>query len=126
MGHRCDRDDLPCLLGANIIISLFMKPLEDEFSWVRADTSMASTMNAIGARPRGILWGGLSKERNARSSPPPRRNRTDRAGGSWPGSCGRQRSAMAVQAAQDAGLKTACHIEGGIDAWRKANGPLVR
>jgi sulfur dioxygenase len=37
-----------------------------------------------------------------------------------------ERSAMAVQAAQDAGLKTACHIQGGIDAWTKANGPLVR
>src|ERR1700738_881459 len=37
-----------------------------------------------------------------------------------------ERSAMAVQAAQDAGLKTACHIAGGIDAWKKANGPLVQ
>jgi glyoxylase-like metal-dependent hydrolase (beta-lactamase superfamily II)/rhodanese-related sulfurtransferase len=37
-----------------------------------------------------------------------------------------ERSAMAVQAAQDAGLKTACHIQGGINAWKKANGPLVR
>ncbi len=37
-----------------------------------------------------------------------------------------ERSAMAVQAAQDAGLKTASHITGGIDAWKKANGPLVR
>jgi sulfur dioxygenase len=37
-----------------------------------------------------------------------------------------ERSAMAVQAAQDAGLKTACHIQGGIDAWKKAKGPLVR
>jgi sulfur dioxygenase len=37
-----------------------------------------------------------------------------------------ERSAMAVQAAQDAGLKTACHIEGGIDAWKKVNGPLAR
>jgi sulfur dioxygenase len=37
-----------------------------------------------------------------------------------------ERSAMAVQAAQDAGLKTACHIQGGIDAWKKANGPLER
>ena len=34
-----------------------------------------------------------------------------------------ERSAMAVQAAQDAGL-TASHIEGGIDAWKKAGGPL--
>ena len=37
-----------------------------------------------------------------------------------------ERSAMAVQAAQDAGLKTACHIEGGIEAWTKAGGPLAR
>ena len=37
-----------------------------------------------------------------------------------------ERSAMAVQAAQDAGLKTACHIQGGIDAWKKAKGPLAR
>jgi sulfur dioxygenase len=35
-----------------------------------------------------------------------------------------ERSAMAVQAAQDAGLDSACHIEGGIDAWKKADGPL--
>jgi len=33
-----------------------------------------------------------------------------------------ERSAMAVQTAQDFGLATACHIEGGIDAWRKAGG----
>jgi rhodanese-related sulfurtransferase len=37
-----------------------------------------------------------------------------------------ERSAMAVQAAQDAGLASACHIQGGIDAWNKAGGPLVR
>ena len=37
-----------------------------------------------------------------------------------------ERSAMAVQAAQDAGLKSACHIEGGIDAWKKANGPVAK
>ncbi|HEY1243612.1 MAG TPA: rhodanese-like domain-containing protein, partial [Hyphomicrobiaceae bacterium] len=37
-----------------------------------------------------------------------------------------ERSAMAVQAAQDAGLATACHIHGGLDAWRKAGGPLVK
>lgn len=36
-----------------------------------------------------------------------------------------ERSAMAMQAAQDAGLTTACHIHGGLDAWRKANGALV-
>lgn len=37
-----------------------------------------------------------------------------------------ERSAMAVQAAQDAGLTSACHIQGGIDAWKKACGPLTR
>ena len=37
-----------------------------------------------------------------------------------------ERSAMAVQAAQDAGLKTACHIAGGIDAWQKAGGKPAR
>jgi sulfur dioxygenase len=37
-----------------------------------------------------------------------------------------ERSAMAVQAAQDAGLASARHIAGGIDAWKKADGPLVR
>ena len=37
-----------------------------------------------------------------------------------------ERSAMAVQAAQDAGLATACHIAGGIDAWKKAQGPVAR
>ncbi len=36
-----------------------------------------------------------------------------------------ERSAMAVQAARDAGLDTACHIRGGIDAWKKADGPLT-
>jgi rhodanese-related sulfurtransferase len=36
-----------------------------------------------------------------------------------------ERSAMAVQAAQDVGLKSACHIQGGIDAWKKAKGPVA-
>ncbi len=35
-----------------------------------------------------------------------------------------ERSAMAVQAAQDAGLTTARHIEGGIDAWKAAGGAV--
>ena len=36
-----------------------------------------------------------------------------------------ERSAMAVQAAHEAGLDTACHIHGGIDAWKKAGGPVA-
>ncbi len=35
-----------------------------------------------------------------------------------------ERSAMAVQAAQDAGLTAACHIEGGIAAWKRAGGSV--
>jgi sulfur dioxygenase len=37
-----------------------------------------------------------------------------------------ERSAMAVQAAQDAGLLSACHIAGGFDAWKKVQGPVER
>jgi sulfur dioxygenase len=36
-----------------------------------------------------------------------------------------ERSAMAVHAAQDAGLGSAQHIEGGMDAWKKAGGVLA-
>ncbi len=36
-----------------------------------------------------------------------------------------ERSAMAVQAAQDGGIASARHIEGGIDAWKKARGAIV-
>jgi len=36
-----------------------------------------------------------------------------------------ERSAMAVQAAQDVGLATACHIHGGIAAWKQADGALA-
>jgi rhodanese-related sulfurtransferase len=36
-----------------------------------------------------------------------------------------ERSAMAVQVAQDAGLRAVRHIQGGIEAWRKAGGALA-
>jgi hypothetical protein len=32
---------------------------------------------------------------------------------------------MAVQAAQDAGVASACHIQGGLDAWGKAGKPIA-
>jgi len=35
-----------------------------------------------------------------------------------------ERSAMAVQAAQDAGIRTASHLQGGIAAWKAAGAPL--
>jgi sulfur dioxygenase len=37
-----------------------------------------------------------------------------------------ERSAMAVQAARDAGLNSARHIHGGMDAWKKTGGPISR
>jgi glyoxylase-like metal-dependent hydrolase (beta-lactamase superfamily II)/rhodanese-related sulfurtransferase len=36
-----------------------------------------------------------------------------------------ERSAMAVQAAQDAQLASASHLHGGVDAWKRAGGPLT-
>jgi sulfur dioxygenase len=36
-----------------------------------------------------------------------------------------ERSAMAVQASQDAGIQMARHIQGGIDAWKKSGRPLA-
>ncbi len=35
-----------------------------------------------------------------------------------------ERSAMAVQAAQDAGITSARHIQGGIAAWKSCGWPL--
>ena len=35
-----------------------------------------------------------------------------------------ERSAMAVQTAQEAGLTNSCHIKGGMDRWKKIDGPL--
>jgi len=37
-----------------------------------------------------------------------------------------ERSAMAVKAAQEAGIANACHLKGGIDAWQKTGGTLER
>lgn len=36
-----------------------------------------------------------------------------------------ERSAMAVQCAQDAGLSSACHLQGGLAAWKAAGGPIA-
>ena len=37
-----------------------------------------------------------------------------------------ERSALAVQTSQGMGLENVCHLVGGIDAWKKAGGPLER
>ncbi|MDX1515070.1 MAG: MBL fold metallo-hydrolase [Gammaproteobacteria bacterium] len=35
-----------------------------------------------------------------------------------------ERSAMAVQAAQESGIERACHVTGGLDAWKRCGGSL--
>ncbi len=37
-----------------------------------------------------------------------------------------ERSAMAVEAAQKAGLSNSCHVTGGLDAWKKSRGEVAR
>ncbi len=37
-----------------------------------------------------------------------------------------ERSAMAVQTAQELGIDRSCHIKGGMEAWKKANLPTAR
>ncbi len=37
-----------------------------------------------------------------------------------------ERSAMAVEVAQGAGLIDTCHIQGGIDCWKTENGPIIK
>ena len=37
-----------------------------------------------------------------------------------------ERSAMAVLAAQEAGLTAACHVQGGMAAWKQAGGPVEK
>src|SRR5215470_12901284 len=46
--------------GAGGVVSVLMKPLEEEFGWFRADISMAYTAYSIGAAVGGLFWGALS------------------------------------------------------------------
>jgi MFS family permease len=46
--------------GANITVSVFMTPFEQEFGWLRADISLAYSMLTVGAAIGGIVWGSLS------------------------------------------------------------------
>jgi MFS family permease len=52
--------------GTNSTVSVFMKPFEQEFGWLRADISMAFTLLTVGAAIGGIVWGGLSDRIGAR------------------------------------------------------------
>ncbi|MFZ1105044.1 MAG: MFS transporter [Hyphomicrobiaceae bacterium] len=53
--------------GANITVSVFMKPFEEEFGWLRADISMAYSMLTVGAAIGGLVWGSLSDRIGAKS-----------------------------------------------------------
>lgn len=46
--------------GAGGVVSVLMKPLEEEFGWFRADISMAYTAYSIGAALGGLFWGAMS------------------------------------------------------------------
>ena len=46
--------------GANIVLSVFIKPFEAEFGWPRADISLAYSVLTVGAAFGGIVWGSLS------------------------------------------------------------------
>lgn len=48
--------------GANSSVTLLIKPLGDEFGWLRGDISFAYTMIAIGAASGGLFWGKLSDQ----------------------------------------------------------------
>ena len=81
-GHRTVSNEQPygsailvvattCLaLGfcANIMVSVFMKPFEQEFGWPRADISMAYSVLTVGAAIAGIVWGGLSQQQDRRKA----------------------------------------------------------
>ena len=53
--------------GAGGTVSVFIKPFEQEFGWLRADTSMAYTMHTVGAAFGGLVWGSLSDRIGARN-----------------------------------------------------------
>src|ERR1700752_2409718 len=52
--------------GAGGTVSVFMKPFEQEFGWLRANISMAYTVHTIGAAVGGLVWGRLSDRIGAR------------------------------------------------------------
>jgi MFS family permease len=53
--------------GANATVTVFMKPFEEEFGWLRADISMAYTLLTVGAAAGGIVWGSLSDSIGAKA-----------------------------------------------------------
>ena len=48
--------------GANVTVSVFIGPFEQEFGWSRAHISFAYTALTAGAAIGGIFWGSLSDQ----------------------------------------------------------------
>lgn len=46
--------------GSLALTSVFIRPLEAEFGWSRADISLAYTLSSVGMAVGGLLWGRLS------------------------------------------------------------------
>jgi MFS family permease len=46
--------------GALALISVFMRPLESEFGWSRAETSLAYAIATVGMAIGGLVWGWVS------------------------------------------------------------------
>jgi MFS family permease len=52
--------------GALALISVFMRPLEAEFGWSRAETSLAYAIATVGMALGGVVWGWASDRVNMR------------------------------------------------------------
>ena len=48
-----------CGFGTMTTVGTFMKPLEAEFGWLRADMSFAYTLFTLGTAGGGLVWGHL-------------------------------------------------------------------
>jgi|GraSoiStandDraft_29_1057270.scaffolds.fasta_scaffold1225699_2 MFS family permease len=46
--------------GGLALISVFMRPLEAEFGWSRAETSLAYAVATVGMALDGVVWGPVS------------------------------------------------------------------
>ncbi|RWP16351.1 MAG: MFS transporter [Mesorhizobium sp.] len=53
--------------GSLALTSVFIRPLEAEFGWSRADISLAYTLSSVGMAFGGLFWGRLSDRLNIRS-----------------------------------------------------------
>ncbi|MCB1475700.1 MAG: MFS transporter [Rhodobiaceae bacterium] len=52
--------------GANLTVSVLIKPFETEFGWSRGEISLAYTMVTIGGAFGGLFWGALSDKIGAK------------------------------------------------------------